>query len=207
MPVAPPAAVEVAPAAPAAPVIPSRPVGPCDEESAVKERRTRCTWLVAIALSLAPALTFAQGLGDVASREKSKRQQPKKAEPARVFTNDDLPAGGTSGAGDAAPAADGAAAATDPAGTKPDPLDAEREERRRLEADWRVRFANARERLANAEAASWQDVVRTEFYQGVPVQMKVKEQVETPELVVSRKALAELEEEFRRTGLPPGWAR
>jgi hypothetical protein len=207
MPVAPPAAVEVAPAAPTAPVIPSRPVGPCDEESAAKERRARATWLLAIALSLAPALTFAQGLGDVASREKNKRQQPKKAEPARVFTNDDLPTGGTSGAGDAAPAADGAAAATDPAGTKPDPLDAEREERRRLETDWRVRFANARERLANAEAASWQDVVRTEFYQGVPVQMKVKEQVETPELVVSRKALAELEEEFRRTGLPPGWAR
>jgi hypothetical protein len=222
MPVAPPAAVEVAPAAPTAPVIPSRPVGPCDEESAVKERRARYTWLVAIALSLAPALTFAQGLGDVASREKSKRQQPKKAEPARVFTNDDLPAGGTSGAGDAAPAADGAAgdtgtapaspegaaATTDPTATKPvDPLDAEREERRRLEADWRVRFANARERLANAEAASWQDVVRTEFYQGVPVQMKVKEQVETPELVASRKALADLEEEFRRTGLPPGWAR
>jgi hypothetical protein len=207
MPVAPPAAVDVAPAAPTAPVIPSRPVGPCDEESAAKERRARATWQLAIALSLAPALTFAQGLGDIASREKNKRQQPKKAEPARVFTNDDLPAGGTSGAGDAAPAADGAAAATDPAGTKPDPLDAEREERRRLETDWRVRFANARERLANAEAASWQDVVRTEFYQGVPVQMKVKEQVETPELVVSRKALAELEEEFRRTGLPPGWAR
>jgi hypothetical protein len=37
--------------------------------------------------------------------------------------------------------------------------------------------------------------------------MKVKEQIETEELKRSRQALADLEEEFRRTGLPPGWAR
>ena len=37
--------------------------------------------------------------------------------------------------------------------------------------------------------------------------MKVKEQVETEELKQARKALADLTEEFRRTGLPPGWAR
>lgn len=190
----------------------------------MKKRRPRGGWWLLVLLLAAPTLVAAQGLGDVASREKQKRQQPKKAEPARVFTNDDLPVGGEKSAGEAAPATEGApgdtntgaaaaspgsaASATDPTDTKPvDPLDAEREERRRLEADWRVRFANARERLANAEAASWQEVVRTEFYQGVPVQMKVKEQVETPELVASRKALADLEEEFRRTGLPPGWAR
>jgi hypothetical protein len=70
-----------------------------------------------------------------------------------------------------------------------------------------VRFAQARERLAVAEENSWQEVVRTDFYQGVPVQMKVKEKVETPELVAARKAMADLEEEFRKTGLPPGWAR
>ena len=37
--------------------------------------------------------------------------------------------------------------------------------------------------------------------------MKVKEQVETEELKQARQALADLNEEFRRTGLPPGWAR
>ena len=88
-----------------------------------------------------------------------------------------------------------------------DPVERERQERQRLETEWRVRFANARERLAVAEENSWQEVVRTEFYQGLPVQMKVKEKVETPELVAARKAMADLEEEFRRTGLPPGWAR
>jgi hypothetical protein len=54
---------------------------------------------------------------------------------------------------------------------------------------------------------SWQEVIRTEYYQGIPVPMKVKEQIETEELKRSRQALADLEEEFRRTGLPAGWAR
>ena len=88
-----------------------------------------------------------------------------------------------------------------------DPLEKERQERKLLEAEWRVRFANAREQLAIAEANSWQEVVRTEFYNGIPVQMKVKEQIETEELKQARKALADLTEEFRHTGLPPGWAR
>ena len=75
------------------------------------------------------------------------------------------------------------------------------------EAEWRVRFANAREQVATAEAACWQEVVRTEFHQGLPVQMKVKEFVETEEYRRAKKAIADLQEEFRRTGLPPGWAR
>ena len=57
------------------------------------------------------------------------------------------------------------------------------------------------------EAAGWQEVVRTQFYNGVPVQMTVKEYVETEEHRRAKAALADLEEEFRRTGLPPGWTR
>jgi hypothetical protein len=183
--------------------------------------------LAAAALVLAPVLASAQGLGDTAAREKQKREEQARdaSKTKRVFTNDDLPVGGV-------PAKDPAAAPATPgtpspeAGSKPageaartegaaastpatpeDPIEKERRERQRLEADWRVRFASARERLAVAEENSWQEVVRTEFYQGIPVQMKVKEKVETPELVAARKAMADLEEEFRRTGLPPGWAR
>jgi hypothetical protein len=37
--------------------------------------------------------------------------------------------------------------------------------------------------------------------------MKVKEFVESAEFRRAKAALADLEEEFRRTGLPPGWAR
>ena len=93
------------------------------------------------------------------------------------------------------------------AGAEADPLEKEREGRKLLEAEWRVRFANAREQLAIAEANSWQEVVRTQFYQGIPVQMKVKEQIQTSELQQAREALADLNEEFRHTGFPPGWTR
>ncbi len=86
-------------------------------------------------------------------------------------------------------------------------LEKERQERKLLEAEWRVRFANAREQVAVTEAACWQEVVRTQFYNGIPVQMTVKEFVESEEHRRAKAALADLEEEFRRTGLPPGWAR
>jgi hypothetical protein len=173
--------------------------------------------LVAVALALAPAAAAAQGLGDAASREKKKRAQAGDAVPKKVFTDADLPRSSSAAADDrattdaadeaekSAPAGEKAAPAGEKAET--DPLEVERRERRRLEAEWRIRFAEARERLARADAAAWREVVRTEFYQGIPVQMKVREKVETPELVAARQAMADLEEEFRRTGLPPGWAR
>jgi hypothetical protein len=192
------------------------------------------TALLVLLAALAPAALSAQGLGDTASRERQKREEKKAPVPARVYTNTDLPApttppeappgeageAGVPGAADAIKPAEGAAAVPpgtggfDPApgaaGTAPaavDPSEREREERKLLEAEWRVRFANAREQLAIAEANSWEEVVRTEYYQGIPVQMRVKEQVETAELRRARQALADLEEQFRRTGLPPGWAR
>jgi len=164
---------------------------------------------------LLPASVLAQGLGDAAARERQKRERPPKDGPAKVFTDADLPsretpAGpGLEGSADpSSPDSDAAPRDGIPADpSKADPLEKERQERKLLEAEWRVRFANAREQLAIAEAASWREVVRTEFYQGIPVQMKVKEQIETAELKQARQALALLQEEFRRTGLPPGWAR
>jgi hypothetical protein len=181
----------------------------------------RLLTLAATVLALLPGAALAQGLGDAASRERQKRAEEarrgqKRDEPKRVFTNDDLqteqPAGAEAAKeGEPGPGADAAKPAVEAAagakGDANDPLERERRERQRLEAEWRVRFASARERLAAAEENSWQEVVRTEFYQGIPVQTKVKEKVETPELVAARKAMADLEEEFRRTGLPPGWAR
>jgi hypothetical protein len=171
---------------------------------------------------LLPAPLAAQGLGDAAAKERQKREQQAKPAPAKVFTDADLssrvaPSGqGDEGSADsssrgasAQPGDEGSAAAAEPGrpAEPPDPLEKERQERKLLEAEWRVRFANAREQLAIAEANSWREVVRTEFVAGIPVQMKVKEQVETAELKQARQALADLEEKFRRTGLPPGWAR
>ena len=185
---------------------------------------------------LLPASAAAQGLGDTAAREQKTREEKKAAAPARVFTNQDLPAPviprdsgepgpeprGTNaesrGEESATPADP---SSPDPSGAPrddtartapvdpaiPDPLEKERQERKLLEAEWRVRVANAREQVALTEAAGWQEVVRTQFYNGVPVQMTVKEYVETEEHRRAKAALADLEEEFRRTGLPPGWTR
>ena len=163
-------------------------------------------------LLLAPLPLSAQGLGDAAARERQKRQgQGEKAAPAKVFTDADLKPAREATAEEGTviprdsdpPGPEGSADAADAV----DPLEQERRERKLLEAEWRVRFANAREQLAVAEENSWVEVIRTEFVAGVPVQMRVKEQAETAELKGARQALVDLEEEFRRTGLPPGWAR
>lgn len=182
--------------------------------------------LLLLAVLALPASAAAQGLGDAAARERQKRTESAKPAPPKVFTNEDLPESAPPPAGDAeaaAPADPDSAAdppspgaatgsgdaepAAAPAAGPADPLEKERQDRELLEAEWRVRFANAREQLAIAEADSWREVVRTEFVSGIPVQMMVKEQVETAELRQARQALADLEEEFRRSGLPPGWAR
>ena len=158
-----------------------------------------------------PGVVCAQGLGDTAGRERARRET-KPTAPAKVFTNDDLseeedvePESEESAdsGGDEAPELDKVGAA-DPLREE---LDREREERELAEREWRARFAEARARVREAEARGWREVVRTEFRNGIPVQMKVQEFVETAEFRQTKQELADLEEEFRRAGLPPGWAR
>jgi hypothetical protein len=175
--------------------------------------------LVVLLVLLAPAWSAAQGLGDAAARERQKRkQQPAPATP-KVFTEADLaarkpPADAEATSDEASDAATLEPATTGHAsepGDESDPaleaLERERQERKLQQAEWRIRFADAREQLAQAEAACWHEVVRTEFHQGIPVQVKVKEFVESEEFRQAKQALADLQEQFRRTGLPPGWAR
>ncbi len=178
----------------------------------------RSGYFVLLLVAAVPAWSAAQGLGDTAARERQKRQQTAPA-PARVFTEADLAKPEAPGEEETARAEDAAGAAAEPTepAAKPNDADAtdpalrelerERQERKLQEAEWRIRFAGAREQVALAEAACWREVIRTEFYQGIPVQMKVKEFVESEEFRQAKRALADLEEQFRRTGLPPGWAR
>jgi len=146
-------------------------------------------------------------LGEVARRERQRREvEAKKSK--KVYTNDDFP--------NAAPAAMEAA--------NPRPLAADSKERSakvdeaELEKQWRRRFAEARARLRKAEQDAWQTRIKTVFVGGggisgmssgaaVPVQMQVREFVETDELRLARKAVDDLEEELRHAGLPPGWGR
>jgi hypothetical protein len=165
---------------------------------------------VLISVVIAPAASHAQGLGDAAARAKQKRKE--QPAPAKVFTDTDLSKDKPPADAAAGESASAAETAVKPDEAKPgEPvnadLDREREERKLQEAEWRVKFANAREQVAQAEAACWHEVVRTEYYQGVPVQMKVREFVESEELRQAKRTLANLEEQFRRTGFPPGWAR
>src|SRR6185295_5010092 len=99
---------------------------------------------------------------------------------------------------------------TSPSETAPEPV-----KDPALEARWRARFAEARERLAGAESRAWKTVIEPVLVGGggisgmtggkaVYVPMQVRKHEDTAELTQARQALADLEEEFRRTGLPPG---
>jgi hypothetical protein len=161
----------------------------------------------ATALVLAAGLAFAsaadpQSLGDAARKERERRAKQDK-EPARAYGDADLEAR----KGDAPAPSPSASPSGSPSGYKMPSLDEEAAERRKQEAEWRVRFANARERVSTAEANGWYDTVETVFVNGIPVQQRVRKFQETEELRQARKALVDLEEEFRRTGLPPGWTR
>jgi len=50
-------------------------------------------------------------------------------------------------------------------------------------------------------------VVDVVWHAGIPVQQLVRKFEETEALRQAKQALADLEEEYRRTGLPPGWVR
>ena len=163
-------------------------------------------WIVIGLLSMAgPASP--QSLGEVARRERERRElESKKSK--KIYTNDNFPT-----------VAPGAMEAHNPP-----PLAADSKEpsakagEAELEKQWRRRFAEARARLRKAELDAWQTRIKTVFVGGggisgltggaaVPVQMQVREFVETDELRQARKALDDLEEELRHAGLPPGWGR
>jgi hypothetical protein len=157
-----------------------------------------------------PAPARAQSLGDAARQEKEKRA--KTAKPVKVYTDADLEAMRASRPATRAPdpvPKDAKAGSADPRAkaSGAEPAEDETAERKRLEAEWRIRFADARRKISEAEVRCWHSVVRTVFVAGIPVQQWVKEFEESEELRQAKKALVDLEEEFRKTGLPPGWTR
>jgi hypothetical protein len=166
-------------------------------------------WVVIGLLSVVSmaGLASAQSLGEVARRERERRElEGKKSK--KVYTNDNFPS--VSPAAMEAPNAPPPAADSKEASAKAGEAE--------LEKQWRRRFADARARLRKAELDAWQTRIKTVFVGGggisglasgaaVPVQMQVREFVETDELRQARKALDDLEEELRHAGLPPGWGR
>lgn len=163
--------------------------------------------LTMVLLSLATVVS-GQSLGELAQRERERRaREPKGAK--KVYTNDDFAHVTLAATQDSLPPVQKA---------EQSGRSAKKEDEAELERMWRRRFAEARARLREAEQRGWQTRIRTVFVGGgglkgltrgaaVPVQMQMREFVETEELRQARKAVEELEDELRRAGLPPGWGR
>jgi hypothetical protein len=141
---------------------------------------------------------------------------PSPSPSARVFTEADL-ARYRSGR----PASSGSPSPSASSSPEPSPSPEEEVDPKKdpvLERTWRARFAEARAHVKEAEARAWKTVIEPVLVGGagiggmttgkaVYVPMQVRKFEETEELRQARRALTDLEEEFRRTGLPPGWAR
>jgi hypothetical protein len=162
----------------------------------------------------------AQSLADIARKEEERRKDIKK--PAKVYTNKDLGPVGPAPPPAPAPAATTAAPAegTGEDGTKPP---TEEEQRAVQEQAWRSRMGDARSKLERskmyAEALQtranslWADfTARDDPAQRAGIEAERKKTLAEidkvkGEIQEQTKALADLEEEARRAGVPPGWLR
>src|SRR5262245_51926422 len=172
------------------------------------------------------ALTSAQALGDVAKREEARRKQVKA--PAKVYTNDDLRG---SDAGSAAPAPTPASQAATPSAASPPPAGAQpkdadkagADDPKKTEAYWKDRLTKARGDLERAKTfadalQSRINALTTDFAaRSDPAQRaqigndrqkalaeldRVKKEIEA-----NTKAIADIQEEARKAGVPAGWVR
>ncbi|MCC7031657.1 MAG: hypothetical protein IT179_02365 [Acidobacteria bacterium] len=181
--------------------------------------------LVAAILATHAGWAHAQSLADVARAEQSRRKTQQ--QPAKVYTNDDLKpdfsqpaapaAGSTAATGTTAttgkPAAEGAASAAPAAPATP----------QRDQAYWFGRITEARSQLERSRtfATALQnriDALMTDFInRDNPVERSGIEQERIKALAeldrvrkdieAQTKAIADIEDEARRAGVPPGWLR
>jgi hypothetical protein len=175
------------------------------------------------------AMAAAQPLGDVARKEQQRRKTV--AGSGKTYTNQDLGPGGTRQPSPPAPApasssqVAGPGAAADPA--KPDVASASAEaaekDPKQTEEYWRERMEALKSELQRNEMfvealQSRLNALATDFVnRDDPAQRAVlandrlkalAEMERTKNLVVKLKAqIAEVEEEARQAGVPPGWVR
>jgi hypothetical protein len=171
------------------------------------------------------AVTSAQTLGDIAKREETRRKQVKT--PAKVYTNEDLR--GDTGTSAPAPASQAAApnaapaAAPAPGAQAKDGDKAAADDPKKTEAYWKDRLAKARGDLDRAKTfadalQSRINALTTDFAaRSDPAQRaqigndrqkalaeldRVKKEIEA-----NTKAIADIQEEARKAGVPAGWVR
>jgi hypothetical protein len=149
------------------------------------------------------------------AREQKKEAAPK---PPRVFTNDNLPTqGGISSVGAAAPGSGSDSASDDKTGTTGGKAGSE-------EKTWRDKFASLRHKLdqdqENLDVMQRElGVLNTQFYgdpmkglqQGLTrsdINQKIADiNKMTAQIEADKQAISDAEDELRKTGGDPGWAR
>lgn len=161
-------------------------------------------------------------LGELSKKEAARRKTA--PPPPKVYTNADLPPDAIKGTAPsaAAPAAASSTAAADNAAGQ-EKQDAKPQGGERDEAWWRARMAQLREELrrnevflealqsrVNSLAADFLN--RDDPYQRAKLgEDRAKANAEivrvTEEVAKGRQAIADLEEEARKEGVPPGWLR
>ena len=142
-----------------------------------------------------------------AAKRKQEQEKPTPkpvSTPAPSYTDDDLKAARRTGKGSFSRLEGQTSASPSPS---PEASPSAEPDRALQEKRWRARFAETRARIAEAEARSYEERIEVVFVAGIPVQQKTRVKVETEELRQARKALDDLEEELRRSGGLPGWAR
>ena len=150
------------------------------------------------ALLLLVATASAQSLGETARRLRAKKGQQAKA--TRVYTNEDLPSQGGLSTGVAA----GAKPKQDETAQKGEQVPPKREakkSRAEVEKEYREKAAKLHSALEAEEKKLAE--LRGQWLLGR--QQEVQQQEATVEK--ARKTVEYLQEELRRKGLPPGWAR
>jgi hypothetical protein len=189
---------------------------------------------VAMLLGFWPVVADAQTLGEVARTTSARRKEEPKAR--KVYTNDNVrqdftpsaspapagtPADATAGAPAAAPAAAAPPAAA-PAAPAPDPA-AAADAGKKDEAYWRQRMTGAREQLDRAQsfAAALESQInaltvdflqRDDPAQRSTIESNRKKAIAEHERVTReidghKKAIAAVEDDARKAGVPPGWLR
>ena len=161
-----------------------------------------------------------QSLAAVARKEEARRKDIKHS--SRVITNKDLRQVASVPAPVTPPPAPTAAPAPDAAAPADKPPD-EEAQREQDEQAWRQKMADARVALERSQMyadalqskinALWADFtarddpaqraqIELERKRAIAEQERVKGEIET-----QKKAIADLEEEARKAGVPPGWIR
>ena len=178
--------------------------------------------LLLLAVAAPPVQVAAQSLADLARKEEARRKTTKPAR--KVYGNGDL-RGDTSSAPAPAPASvpPGAQPPTAASGEKADAAQAKEKEPARDQAYWSERIRTARSALDRSKifsdalqsrinALSADFVNRDDPAQRAQIELERQKAVAEldrvkKEMTEQTKAIADIEEEARKAGVPPGWLR